>query len=211
MSIPSLYHFDSNSLCLQTIFQTVDGYYLDRALNVLQQNILPHNEQMLGLLFSSISNSQRESLSAEEMISPLDLLFEFGELEARFPPDPALRPRVLLGDAVRKCFGISNSSFKWKEETVDEKHFCLVESCEPSTGLRSVSQQQARSQYLIDGAVPTFYNEGNILRISSMMRRWLMPAHRTPSLILVKLKRKPSQEWKLCISNSGFHFDGLFG
>jgi hypothetical protein len=124
---------------LQIIFQTVDGYYLDRAINVLQQNILPHNEQMLGLLFSSISNSQRDSLSAEEMVSPLDLLFEFGELEARFPPDPALRPRVLLGNAVRKCFGISNSSFKWKEETVEKNHFCLVESCEPSTGLRSVS------------------------------------------------------------------------
>ena len=111
---------------------------MDKALTVLHENILPHNEQLLGLLFNSVANSQRDTLTAEEMVSPLDLLFEFGELEARFPVDPILRPRVLVGQAISHCFGNPNSTYKWKDEMIGDHHSCIVESCEPSTGLRFV-------------------------------------------------------------------------
>lgn len=91
---------------------------------------------MLSLLFSSVSNSQRDSFSADEMVAPLDLLFDFGELEARFPADPALRPRLYVGEAIRRCFGILNTSYKWKDEIFGENPICIIESSEPSTGLR---------------------------------------------------------------------------
>lgn len=91
---------------------------------------------MLGLLFNSVSNSGRDSFTAEEMVSPLELLFDFGDLEARYPADPALRPRLFVGEAVRKCFGVYNSPYKWKDEILGENPICIIESSEPSTGLR---------------------------------------------------------------------------
>ena len=91
---------------------------------------------MLGILFNSVSNSQRDDLTADDLVGPLDLLFEFGELDCHFPPDPNLRPRVLIGNAIQKCFGVSNSLYKYKDEVVGDNLFFLIESCEPSTGLR---------------------------------------------------------------------------
>lgn len=91
---------------------------------------------MLGTLFTTVSNSQRDDFTADDLVGPLDLLFEFGELDCHFPPDPNLRPRVLVGNAIQKCFGVSNSIYKYKEELISDNLYFLIESSEPSTGLR---------------------------------------------------------------------------
>ncbi len=114
----------------------MDGAYVENAINVLVRNILPHHEQMLGILSNCQSIAQRESLNAEELVSPLDLLFEFGELEALYPVDPKLRPRIFVGDTIAKAFGALSSIMNWKDEIIGDNINFIVESCEPSTGLR---------------------------------------------------------------------------
>lgn len=65
------------------------------AIDVLKRSILPHALQFLSIL-DTRSGYQRTQLTADDIIGPLDMLFEFGAINSKFI-DPSLRPIVLFG------------------------------------------------------------------------------------------------------------------
>jgi hypothetical protein len=80
---------------LDILFRTVDGYCVDSAIDVIRRNILPHTLQTIGIL-DTITAEQRSRLTADDVIGPLDMLFEFGSIDCAFPPDPSCRPVALF-------------------------------------------------------------------------------------------------------------------
>ena len=78
------------------MFRTVDGYTIDSAVDVFHRTVLPHASQLIGLLDTPTAD-QRARLTAEDVIGPLDMLFEFGELDCAFPVDPNLKPVIFFG------------------------------------------------------------------------------------------------------------------
>jgi len=81
---------------LDLLFKAVDSPAVSYAIHTMSQSALPHARQTI-LLLDTLSAEQRARLTAEEVLAPLDMLFEFGELHCAEPPDPALRPVLLLG------------------------------------------------------------------------------------------------------------------
>ena len=73
---------------------------------------MPHANQLIGLLDPPTAD-QRARLTAEDVIGPLDMLFEFGELDCAFPVDPNLKPVIFFGpDTV--AFGTGKIPSGWQ-------------------------------------------------------------------------------------------------
>lgn len=126
----------TSMLILQIIFRTVDAFYVDKAVSMLQTAIIPHMNQTLDNFNTHYHHSvdNRKDITADEVATQLQMLFEFGELDASFAVDPVLKPAVYMGP---QFHAIGNTlSSKWKTEVVGDNLSSVVEGCEPSTGLR---------------------------------------------------------------------------
>jgi hypothetical protein len=123
------------------LYQCVDGCYVDNALETTQKTIVPHVLQTLALLGCSGAGStadKRSRVTAEEAAGPLDLLFDFGEFHAVNSIDPVSRPAVLFGEdsALLGATFTGSDSEAWHNTKAGSSLHCLVEGCEPSTGMR---------------------------------------------------------------------------
>jgi hypothetical protein len=112
----------------------VDGCYLEKAVSTLQRNVETHSEQVQAVVRNA-TGSARQKLSVEEAMAPLDMLFEFGELDAAFPSDPSLRPCMFRGDEYSRM-DTYDPTYKWKDKVVGDSSTLILESSEPSTGMR---------------------------------------------------------------------------
>jgi len=125
---------------IETIFRSIDPVSVDGCL-AAARSIVMHTEQMLNGL-NHRSNYPRAQLTADEILTPLDSLYEFGELSSVFPVDPVLKPVVLIGASTNLLSDCANFhdemvSSRWREEVVgaDNLHI-LMEACDPKSGLR---------------------------------------------------------------------------
>lgn len=62
------------------LYRTVDGYYVENALQLTTKTIAPHMDQLLQILDTSTAE-QRRNLLIDDVIGPLDVLYEFATLE----------------------------------------------------------------------------------------------------------------------------------
>lgn len=132
------------------MFCTIDGYYVEKAITVLQSNVINHLDQVLDPLRNSHGPDQRRSIKASEIVSPLQLLFEFGSLDTAFPVDPTLQPVLFLGaEKSLHVLGQPVTGSKWGDTTVGSSLSAILEACEPSTGMRSVSSFSQFRKYLM--------------------------------------------------------------
>ena len=133
----------------------MDGYYLDSALRSLGRTVGPHAMQAVSMLDASTAE-QRARLSAEDVAGPLEILFEFGEMEAVGSVDPSTRPIVLFGTdtglvgsasasaaaATRAAAGGAGAGpcpTGWESKLVGAALHCVMEGCDPSSGIRWAS------------------------------------------------------------------------
>ena len=139
----------------------MDGYYVDKALQLTFKSICPHMDQFLNMLDTSTAE-QRRNLLADDVMGPLDVLYEFASMEAIseghtdvvrtssfsyviYGTDNATGSEstpVLLFGAQTALFGATaselGSSSNWRQQRVGNSLHCIVESSEPSIGLRCV-------------------------------------------------------------------------
>jgi hypothetical protein len=121
------------------MFCTIDGYYVEKAISVLQSNVANHIDQVMAPLRSSHGPEQRRSIKASDILSPLQLLFEFGALDTAFPVDPSLQPVLFLGaEDPAHALGAAITNQKWTDATVGSSLSAILEAYEPSTGMRCV-------------------------------------------------------------------------
>lgn len=125
---------------LDLLVRTLDTSHVDNAVKVVSQSIVPHVEQALGVL-DALSADQRARLTVSEVLAPLDMLYDFGELHCAEPADPALRPVVYLGNATcllgaTRTQLSSKSGGTYMETKVGANCHVIAEACEPSSGLR---------------------------------------------------------------------------
>jgi len=122
---------------LDIMFCTIDGYYVEKAISVLQNNVLNHVDQVMTPLRNSHGPEQRRSIKAGDIISPLQMLFEFGSLDTAFPVDPVLQPVLYLGaEDSSHALGAAITNQKWNDMTVGSSLSAILEAYEPSTGMR---------------------------------------------------------------------------
>lgn len=119
---------------LDTIYRTVDGYHVDSALRLTRSMISSHMLQLLSIL-DCPTVSQRQRLTADDILGPLHVLFDFGELEAIGVVESLMRPCLLLGAATNDLAAVSRGE-AWEAATVGDSLHMVVESSEPSTGMR---------------------------------------------------------------------------
>lgn len=121
---------------LDIIFRSVDGHYVDKAIDSMRQSILTHCLQTIGQLETS-SVEQRGRLTVDSVLAPLDLLYDFGEMEAPYPVDPSLRPVVLVGSS-STLLGTHTAQYPrdWRDKLIGDNLHVVVEGCEPCGGLR---------------------------------------------------------------------------
>lgn len=114
----------------------MDGYYLDNALSLLYKTVRPHMLQAIGML-DGVTADQRARVTGEDAAGPLEVLYEFGELDVAGNPDPSSRPVVLFG-ADTAAFAVSNGLYdpSWQRATAGQALHAIFEGCEPSTGMR---------------------------------------------------------------------------
>ena len=121
---------------LETLFRTVDCFYVENATSLANAAIREHMIQFLGGLDTTTVN-QRDRMTAEEAISPLEILYEFGEMEAAIPLEQSLKPVLLFGPFSNFIGNaIGPKAAKWKEFYPANSLHAVVESSEPATGLR---------------------------------------------------------------------------
>jgi hypothetical protein len=122
---------------LDIMFCTIDGYYVEKAILVLQNNVLNHLDQVMAPLRNSHGPEQRHAIKASDIISPLQMLFEFGSMDTAFPVDPTLQPVLYLGaEDPSLPLGGAVTTQKWNEVTVGSSLSAILEAYEPSTGMR---------------------------------------------------------------------------
>lgn len=93
---------------------------------------------MLLVLHTSLP-SQRRKLSADDVIGPLEVMYEFGEIESAGSLDKISPPIVLFGGQTTQVGVLQQALAKsnaWRDETLDSHLHLVVEGCEPSTGIR---------------------------------------------------------------------------
>ena len=106
-------------------------------MSVLRNNVLPHLDQVLTPIRNSHGIEQRQNIKASDIISPLQLLFEFGSMDAVFPVDPTLQPVVYLGaENSMHALGGACTNQKWNDVSVGSSLSAIIEAYEPSTGMR---------------------------------------------------------------------------
>lgn len=122
----------------QILYRTLDSFYLENTIEVMNTAIIPHMTQFINAL-ESMTISQRERITADEAIGPLDVLYEFGEMNAYAPLETANRPVALFGQ-YSSFIGntITPKALKWKEQKIGQNLHCVVESTEPTCGMRYV-------------------------------------------------------------------------
>ena len=132
---------------LNNLYDYVDEYTVAQAVDRIAHTVLPHTREFLELLGYSLSS--RSSLgidttagvdtavevNLEEVLAPLELLFEFGELHTQFPVDPILRPVLLFGADTRYIGDVPKGKLDVCSVTNTTLH-CVVEGFEPSSGMR---------------------------------------------------------------------------
>eukprot|EP01035_Chromulina_nebulosa_P016900 gene16900-22389_t len=148
---PMLQSFALDSIVIPTgfftskydiLYKTVDSAVVSNAVNSIQSSVLPHVNQLIDLLDTK-SVDQRIRLSAEVICGPLDMLYEFGELDCIEPSnesvlsDPLLKPIVLIGSDTSFLGNDKVSDINWRSKIIDKYNLHLVfEGLEPSTGIR---------------------------------------------------------------------------
>jgi len=112
--------------------------HVDYALRTLHQSVLPHVAQGTAVM-DTASAEQRARVTMEDLLGPLDMLFEYGELQSSAPTDPALRPLCLVGQDTLLLGSCPRSGLpaSWAQSRVGARsmHY-VVEACEPSSGIR---------------------------------------------------------------------------
>ena len=148
----SRYTVADMSEMLSITYRTVDEYSVDNAIAVLRKSILPHIMQTIAIL-DGPTGSQRALVVASDAIGPLEMLYEFGEMECMSlseasgsglgsgtivsPLDPAHRPVLLFG-LHSSAVGAAGGRYPkgWQDTTAGDSLHVVVEGCEPSTGIR---------------------------------------------------------------------------
>lgn len=120
---------------LQVLYRTVDAPCVHLAVETMLQSSLPHALQSLDLLDASAE--QRSRRSVEDVLGPLDMLYEFGELHCAEPADPNLRPVLLLGaDTLHFSLPRTQLPRGWATRQIGSAEHLVLEGAEPSTGMR---------------------------------------------------------------------------
>jgi hypothetical protein len=101
---------------------------------MLYKSIKPHILQCIST-FDTPTAEQRGRLTAEDIAGPLEVLFEFGEMETVGAVDPILKPLVFFGEHTA-YFGISENVPGWEKLRIRRSMHAVLEGFEPSTGLR---------------------------------------------------------------------------
>ena len=116
----------------------MDGYYIDNTISLLQKTVYPHLLQSLQILYpNNNSLEHRNRITSEDIVSPLELLYEFGEMESvHGNTDPITKPSLFF-DSDSIDFGSEVVNNK-KKKVLGNNIYCLIEACEPSAGLRFV-------------------------------------------------------------------------
>eukprot|EP00981_Chlorochromonas_danica_P008896 scaffold2338_cov184-Ochromonas_danica.AAC.7 len=119
---------------LNNLFRTVDSFYIDNAIKLTNAMIVPHLEQLLGVL-DCPTVSQRQRLSADDVLGPLHVLFDFGELEAEGLVESFMKPMILFGASTENLIN-GRKNVDLDTALVSNSIHLVVESSEPSSGLR---------------------------------------------------------------------------
>lgn len=131
----SRYRATDVSEFLQVLYRTVDAPCVHLAVETVLHSSLPHALQSLDLL--DASPEQRSRRTAEDILGPLDMLYEFGELHCAEPADPNLRPVLLMGaDTLHFSLPRSQLPRGWATRLIGSAEHLVVEGAEPSTGMR---------------------------------------------------------------------------
>jgi hypothetical protein len=118
------------------LFRAVDSFYVDNALNLLATAIVPHMQQLLSAMDAPTA-SQRDRISADDAIGPIDVLYEFGELDAVAPLEKMNRPIMLFGNWTSFIGNLSGpKTAKWRDQTMGNSLHAILEASEPCSGLR---------------------------------------------------------------------------
>ena len=123
---------------LDILYCTLDTPHVNYAIRTMHQSVVPHMEQTLSIL-DALTADQRARVTVEDILGPLDMLFEFGELQTSNSTDPTLRPIVLIGQDTLQLGSSSRSGLPgtWLQSRVGTRStHCVVEACEPSSGMR---------------------------------------------------------------------------
>jgi hypothetical protein len=124
------------------LYQCVDGCYLDNAIETTLKTVVPHVLQTLSLLGCSGAGStadKRGRVTGDDASGPLDLMFDYGEFHAVHNVDPVSRPCVLFGEDTALLGQVSSANSgnePWRSTKAGTSLHCLMEGCEPSTGMR---------------------------------------------------------------------------
>jgi hypothetical protein len=125
---------------LEILFRSVDSTVISKVIEVIKTSIVPNVHQSLRILSGRGAVENRLKLTAEDVTSPLDFLFDFGELETVFPPDPLLKPMALfaqLSNTIGNMPDHVRLAAAWKGVSMPAGCVhVVVEGSEPSTGVR---------------------------------------------------------------------------
>ena len=125
---------------LDSLFRSVDSSVVSKAIEIVKKSVVPNVHQSLRILSGRGTNENRLKLTSEELTSPLEFLFDFGELESVFTPDPLLKPVALfaqLSNSIGNMPDHVKLSAPWKNAKIPEGCVhVVIEGCEPSTGMR---------------------------------------------------------------------------
>lgn len=121
------------------LFRSVDCSFVQHATYLTKTIIHPHVLEFISVLDTSIP-SQRKKLTANEVIGPLEVLYDFGELDAAGSLEKVSPPIVLFGPQTAQIGTLQQvngaASIAWKEQVVGDSLHLVFEGCEPSTGMR---------------------------------------------------------------------------
>lgn len=81
--------------------------------------------------------SQRDRITADDAIGPIDVLYEFGELDAIAPLEKMNRPIMLFGSMTSFIGNVAGpKTAKWRDQLMGDSLHAVLEASEPSSGLR---------------------------------------------------------------------------
>jgi hypothetical protein len=116
----------------------LDIYCILHALEVTKSTIVPHVEQLISIMDTSLP-SQRMKLNADDVLGPLEMMYEFGELESAGSLDKIPPPIVLFGENTIHIGQLHPTFIKstgWRTLCIDDSLHSVLEGCEPITGMR---------------------------------------------------------------------------
>lgn len=126
---------------LNLIYRGVDEYCVDKAIGILRKSVIPHVNQTIAQLDSQYG-SQRAAVCAGDAVGPLEMLYEFGEMEYLDPSvnssmDQSQRPVLLFGPQT-SSIGAARGGYPkgWRDTVAGNSMHTVIEGCEPSTGIR---------------------------------------------------------------------------